>query len=33
MTQTSTATNAHNVTYESVFQGDIVTQIKRKAGK
>ena len=32
MTQTSTAINAHNVTYESVFQADIVSQIKRKAG-
>lgn len=28
MTQTSTATNAHNVTYESVFQADIVTQMQ-----
>ncbi|MGP5225328.1 type I restriction endonuclease subunit R [Psychrobacter aquimaris] len=28
MTQTSIATNAHNVTYESVFQADIVTQMQ-----
>lgn len=28
MTQTSTATNAHNITYESVFQADIVTQMQ-----
>ncbi|MGM8898871.1 MULTISPECIES: type I restriction endonuclease subunit R [unclassified Psychrobacter] len=28
MTQTSTATNAHNVTYESVFQADIVNQMQ-----
>ncbi|MDN3502116.1 type I restriction endonuclease [Psychrobacter sp. 5A.1] len=28
MTQTSTATNAHNVTYESVFQADIVRQMQ-----
>ena len=28
MTQTSTATNAHNVTYESVLQADIVTQMQ-----
>ncbi|MBU5615696.1 DEAD/DEAH box helicase family protein [Psychrobacter sp. TAE2020] len=28
MTQTSTATNAHNVTYESVFQADIVSQMQ-----
>ena len=28
MTQTNTATNAHNVTYESVFQADIVTQMQ-----
>ena len=28
MTQTSTVTNAHNVTYESVFQADIVSQMQ-----
>ena len=28
MTQTSTATNAHNITYESVLQADIVTQMQ-----
>ena len=28
MTQSSTATNAHNVTYESVFQADIVRQMQ-----
>ena len=28
MTQTSTAINAHNVTYESVFQADIVSQMQ-----
>ena len=28
MTQTSTSINAHNVTYESVFQADIVTQMQ-----
>ncbi|MGP5550453.1 type I restriction endonuclease subunit R [Psychrobacter namhaensis] len=28
MTQSSIATNAHNVTYESVFQADIVTQMQ-----
>lgn len=28
MTHTSTYTNAHNVTYESVFQADIVTQMQ-----
>lgn len=28
MTQTSTATNAHNVTYESIFQADIVSQMQ-----
>jgi len=28
MTQTSTATNAHNVTYESTFQADIITQMQ-----
>ena len=28
MTQTSTAINAHNVTYESVFQADIVQQMQ-----
>ena len=28
MTKTSTAINAHNVTYESIFQADIVTQMQ-----
>ena len=28
MTQISTATNAHNVTYKSVFQADIVNQMQ-----
>jgi len=28
MTQTNTTTNAHNVTYESVFQADIVSQMQ-----
>ena len=28
MTQTSTAINAHNITYESVFQADIVSQMQ-----
>ena len=28
MTQTSTSINAHNVTYESVFQADIVSQLQ-----
>lgn len=30
MTQTATAINAHNVTYESVFQADIVTQMQAR---
>ena len=33
MTQTSTATNAHNVTYESVFQADIVNQMQAQGWK
>ena len=28
MTETSTSTNAHNVTYESVFQADIIDQMQ-----
>ncbi|WP_269129697.1 hypothetical protein [Psychrobacter sp. Ps4] len=28
MTQTGTAINAHNITYESVFQADIVSQMQ-----
>lgn len=28
MTQTSTSIKAHNVTYESIFQADIVAQMR-----
>ncbi len=33
MTQTSTAINAHNVTYESVFQTDIIIQMQAQGWK
>lgn len=33
MTQTNTATNAHNITYESVFQADIISQMQAQGWK
>ena len=33
MTRTSTAINAHNVTYEYTFQADIVTQMQAQGWK